>query len=636
MKSKYILIIVLITICFSVFTARAQRLQAIHNVADPQLAIVDVYISTGFIILTKLEDIPFRTALRFVDVPIPGIPLNIGIAPGNSTSITDTVRNFPFTLSSGATYAAHFSGVVNPTQFAPNPDGISTKLNTAYIDTAREVSTVPGQVQFFFIHGVTDGPAMDIGIHGTAILVNDLAYREISPYFTLAPNTYRLSLMHATADTLLGTYLVDLSSFADSTMIIFTSGFMIPALNQNGAAMGLFAALPGGQVIEFPKISTHFSMEIIPDWNLIALPLEVANPYYLSVFPNALPGTLFKFEGAYVPEDTMEIGTGYWLRFPAPEVATIQGTPFTNCTINMLEGWNLIAGPSCDVSLLQVNDPGGIIIPGTLFGFNGAYFVTDSIKQGKGYWLRTSAPGQISISCGTLAMLPSMHKKNTPPNLEFFPRLEIEDRSGARQTLYFNVPLSNEDQIIQFSLPPLPPAVAFDARFAGDYRMTEGAEALIELQSSHYPIMITVSNLPLEEDYRYVIREVVPNGKGKVHVLKEGGEVEISDPQVATLKLSKERLVPLTFVVQQNYPNPFNPRTTIKYGIPQAERVEVAIYNTLGQKVKTLVSGNQEAGYYTVVWDATNDSGSKVSSGIYFYAVNAGKHRAVKKMFLLK
>ncbi|GAB4363454.1 MAG: hypothetical protein Kow0042_01390 [Calditrichia bacterium] len=88
--------------------------------------------------------------------------------------------------------------------------------------------------------------------------------------------------------------------------------------------------------------------------------------------------------------------------------------------------------------------------------------------------------------------------------------------------------------------------------------------------------------------------------------------------------------------MQQNYPNPFNPRTVIKYGIPQAERVEVAIYNTLGQKVKTLVSGHQEAGYYTVVWDATNDSGSKVSSGIYFYAVNAGKHRAIKKMILLK
>ncbi len=62
----------------------------------------------------------------------------------------------------------------------------------------------------------------------------------------------------------------------------------------------------------------------------------------------------------------------------------------------------------------------------------------------------------------------------------------------------------------------------------------------------------------------------------------------------------------------------------------------ITIYNALGQKVKTLVNKQQDAGFYTVVWDATNDAGMKVGSGIYFYVVKAGKHRKIMKMVLLK
>jgi flagellar hook assembly protein FlgD len=56
----------------------------------------------------------------------------------------------------------------------------------------------------------------------------------------------------------------------------------------------------------------------------------------------------------------------------------------------------------------------------------------------------------------------------------------------------------------------------------------------------------------------------------------------------------------------------------------------------LGQKVKTLVSQNHQAGYYSTVWDATNDTGQKVGSGMYFYLMKAGEYRAVNKMILLK
>ncbi|OPX31837.1 hypothetical protein B1H10_08315 [candidate division KSB1 bacterium 4484_188] len=64
--------------------------------------------------------------------------------------------------------------------------------------------------------------------------------------------------------------------------------------------------------------------------------------------------------------------------------------------------------------------------------------------------------------------------------------------------------------------------------------------------------------------------------------------------------------------------------------------MKIVIYNMLGQKVKTLVNKHQEAGYYEVNWNSTNDRGTPVGSGIYFYVVRAGKQHAVKKMALVK
>ena len=94
---------------------------------------------------------------------------------------------------------------------------------------------------------------------------------------------------------------------------------------------------------------------------------------------------------------------------------------------------------------------------------------------------------------------------------------------------------------------------------------------------------------------------------------------------------------PSVFALAANYPNPFNPATTIRYALPQAADVELTVYNVVGQPVRTLVAEPQRAGRYVVEWDATDDSGHSVSSGLYFYRLQAGgEFREVKKMLLLK
>jgi parallel beta-helix repeat protein len=116
-------------------------------------------------------------------------------------------------------------------------------------------------------------------------------------------------------------------------------------------------------------------------------------------------------------------------------------------------------------------------------------------------------------------------------------------------------------------------------------------------------------------------------------VTAEAGQIVMNVSDVAAL--------PTVFALEQNYPNPFNPSTTIKYQLPEAGTVRIAIYNMLGQQVRTMVSGQQSPGYYALQWNGTDDNGRTLSSGMYIYrmeVVTASKTKFVntKKMVLVK
>ena len=94
--------------------------------------------------------------------------------------------------------------------------------------------------------------------------------------------------------------------------------------------------------------------------------------------------------------------------------------------------------------------------------------------------------------------------------------------------------------------------------------------------------------------------------------------------------------LPHAFNLYNNYPNPFNPVTTLRYDIPENSHVTITIYDMLGRQVKTLTNQTQDAGYKSLIWDATNDYGKPVSAGIYLYQIQAGEYISTKKMVLLK
>jgi hypothetical protein len=104
---------------------------------------------------------------------------------------------------------------------------------------------------------------------------------------------------------------------------------------------------------------------------------------------------------------------------------------------------------------------------------------------------------------------------------------------------------------------------------------------------------------------------------------------------------SRTRIIPSVSWLGQNYPNPFNPETWLPYALSESAKVTIQIYDVHGSLVRTLNLGEKSAGVYdtkelAAYWNGRNDAGERVSSGLYFYELTAGRFTQVKRMVILK
>jgi phosphodiesterase/alkaline phosphatase D-like protein len=145
--------------------------------------------------------------------------------------------------------------------------------------------------------------------------------------------------------------------------------------------------------------------------------------------------------------------------------------------------------------------------------------------------------------------------------------------------------------------------------------------------------------------------EELPSGEGAlVSVIFQSLGTGAQDIQVENIKLLdggglmnvlgnanvESPAVPDDYALLPNYPNPFNPTTTVRFSMPEAGKVKLVVFNILGQRVKTLIDGELEAGFHQLMWNATNNNGLKVASGVYLYRIEAGSFVKTRKMLLLK
>ncbi|SYZ72543.1 Peptidase S8 and S53 subtilisin kexin sedolisin (fragment) [Candidatus Zixiibacteriota bacterium] len=161
--------------------------------------------------------------------------------------------------------------------------------------------------------------------------------------------------------------------------------------------------------------------------------------------------------------------------------------------------------------------------------------------------------------------------------------------------------------------------------------MVAGVAALIKSQFPSYSWLDIHNRLESTADNIDVLNPTYAGklGTGRVNACRAIG----GTPAPKEMSLHS---IPMEFALYQNYPNPFNPGTSISFYLPEHSKINLTVYNILGEKVKTLADGEFEAGSHAVTWDGTNQAGAGVASGIYFYKMTAGDKSVTKKMSLLK
>ncbi len=322
---------------------------------------------------------------------------------------------------------------------------------------------------------------------------------------------------------------------------------------------------------------------------------------------------------------------GFWFRMNAEATLCVEGPMVAASTpIDLEQNWNLVSYLptvpfTVPVALASIFDKVVVVLgydQGALT-YDPAYPQfnnLDEMERDFGYWIKTTDAATLVYPGPILAKTaPSIHKS------DFTPRTS---QSNTWVNLYgFDVKLNGAT---------LPVGTVIEA-----YN-TSGAligESVVR-SAGRFGFMPVYGAETLTGD-------AVGKSAGSAITLKVNGEVaeqtvtwtgngdRIRINELTTANKNNGNL-PTSFTLNQNYPNPFNPETAIDYVVGTSGHVELAIYNILGDKIKTLVSGYQVAGSYTIKWQADTDGGTSVASGVYFYKLTAGDYTDTKKMTLLK
>ncbi len=287
-----------------------RRLQIVHNAADPVLAQVDIHLGT----FPDPYPLPldFRQAIPAIFVAGTGnVPL-IFSARGNTTTPLATVN---LTLPPAGSNAAVFAqGVTNPSNFAPNPNNISTAFGLKDFTGVKGVEAA-GNFAAMAFHGVTDAPTVDVEIVGVGTISN-LSYGNSSAApVTFASGVARRININVGSSTVASFNLSQTQARDRVGSIIFASGFLNPANNQNGPAFGLYIVYPTGEVERLSLVS-GINRGPIGEVQVSTWP-TMAGSWTVTVSAGAaskLPYRLVSTTGQVLEEGTWEVpGAGSWV-----------------------------------------------------------------------------------------------------------------------------------------------------------------------------------------------------------------------------------------------------------------------------------------------------------------------------------
>jgi len=241
-------------------SAQFARVQLIHNSADAGAAVVDIYVNNTL----AIDDFGFREATPFIDLPA-GFPITAGVAPGNSMGPADIIASFPLgSLTSGETYVIMATGLLDA--MAYNPFEAFT-LNV--FPLGQESAMQAGNTDVLVYHGATDAPAVDVievGV-GAGQIIDGMAYGDFAggAYLELPTLDFILDITLDNGTPTGLQYEAPLATLGldGAALVVFASGFLNPANNNDGEAFGLWVALPDGTTLPLPEWNPTANVQVI-------------------------------------------------------------------------------------------------------------------------------------------------------------------------------------------------------------------------------------------------------------------------------------------------------------------------------------------------------------------------------------
>jgi hypothetical protein len=293
-----------------------RRLQIVHNAADPALAQVDVHL--GIFPNSNPIQLDFRQATPAIFFAGTGnVPITFSARDDRNTSLATIAFTLPPAGSNAAVFA---QGVTDPSNFAPNPDNISTAFGLKAFTGVRGVEAA-GNFAAMAFHGVTDAPTVDVEIEGVGT-VSNLSYGSSSAApVTFASGVDRRININVGSSTLASFKLSQAQARDQVGAIIFASGFRDPANNpvnnnnQNSPAFGLYIVYPTGEV-ERLSLASGINRGPVGEVRVSTWP-TMAGSWTVAVSAGAaskLPYRLVSTTGQVLEEGTWEVpGAGSWV-----------------------------------------------------------------------------------------------------------------------------------------------------------------------------------------------------------------------------------------------------------------------------------------------------------------------------------
>ena len=248
------------------------RANVIHDASDPALSVVDVYDPFG---VKLIDDFAYRAATGVGFFPT-GIALPLGFAPGDSESAEDVIATVAVELPAGELndYAVLASGVANPDSFAANPSGQDVNFGLVVNEDYR-LGNRDGDVSVVIAHNATDAPAVGVRIRGVETLLADSVVYSQSLATTLPAIDVIIEVL--IGGELAAAYEAPLSAFAGRSLIVYASGFLNPAANNDGPAFGLYVVTTdGGPAIELPLVTSIEELKNSDAFGVVAYPNPAA------------------------------------------------------------------------------------------------------------------------------------------------------------------------------------------------------------------------------------------------------------------------------------------------------------------------------------------------------------------------